>query len=406
MNKQRLIELVQHPQLHQPADVSDMELLIQQYPYCQVGHVLLAKMLSDSGHMQATKSIRKAALYTSDRQGLKLLIETKHTPSGSVVTASTTLEPEEIHTKEIPLPSSIDVSKNNTFDTSTINKVDIKRTEDVESVPLYRPPASDQADDFIQSLHKRLEELSKLKAKAAGIVDLTNDETPVQNTSPIPEKPVVESDTPTLESVSTKSTAEEKRKNIPQIPSYTAPGSKDDIIDMILGFDNRVKDYFDLSSMTNAAGENINQTTVDNPSVPTTEDVQLPHFTVRDWTIADSRLEESSTDLIGKYLEFLKEEKSKKKRPDKKREQLLLQKFISEDPSIPPMRNKSTENQNIDDEPEDIETGFDVSYATETLAKILIEQGKHPEAIKVYEALQLKYPEKSSYFATIIQTLR
>lgn len=43
---------------------------------------------------------------------------------------------------------------------------------------------------------------------------------------------------------------------------------------------------------------------------------------------------------------------------------------------------------------------------TETLAKIYVIQGNINKAIRAYEILSLKYPQKSAYFATLIQDLK
>jgi hypothetical protein len=45
-------------------------------------------------------------------------------------------------------------------------------------------------------------------------------------------------------------------------------------------------------------------------------------------------------------------------------------------------------------------------YMTETLAKIYFKQNKFDEAIRAYEILCLKYPEKISLFADQIQTIK
>ena len=50
---------------------------------------------------------------------------------------------------------------------------------------------------------------------------------------------------------------------------------------------------------------------------------------------------------------------------------------------------------------EDSELGF----CTETLAQVYAEQGYYPQAKKIYSRLGLRYPEKSSYFATLIEKL-
>lgn len=48
----------------------------------------------------------------------------------------------------------------------------------------------------------------------------------------------------------------------------------------------------------------------------------------------------------------------------------------------------------------------DLSLVTETLADIFVMQKKYQEAIATYQKLMLKYPQKSSYFATRIEKIK
>ena len=45
-------------------------------------------------------------------------------------------------------------------------------------------------------------------------------------------------------------------------------------------------------------------------------------------------------------------------------------------------------------------------FATETLARIFAEQGRPEEAKRIYSRLILEFPEKSAYFATLIDSLQ
>ena len=78
----------------------------------------------------------------------------------------------------------------------------------------------------------------------------------------------------------------------------------------------------------------------------------------------------------------------------------LIESFLSVNPKIDPYKKISNT---------DLSAGFTLNkkeYMTETLAKIYFDQNKFEEAIKAYEILCLKYPEKISLFADQIKTIK
>jgi hypothetical protein len=81
----------------------------------------------------------------------------------------------------------------------------------------------------------------------------------------------------------------------------------------------------------------------------------------------------------------------------------LIDRFIITNPRIEPVRDPS-KIPAVDISKPFAE--FEGGLVTETLARIYVNQGYYSRAIEIYEKLSLKYPEKSSYFATQIELVK
>jgi len=90
--------------------------------------------------------------------------------------------------------------------------------------------------------------------------------------------------------------------------------------------------------------------------------------------------------------------------PSKKQLQAdLIDKFIVSNPRIEPNRVKTDVPVEDISKPYTEEKG---GFVTETLARIYVSQGYYSKAIDIYEKLSLKFPEKSSYFASQIEKVK
>ncbi|MFY0629793.1 MAG: hypothetical protein JXR05_05390 [Flavobacteriaceae bacterium] len=80
--------------------------------------------------------------------------------------------------------------------------------------------------------------------------------------------------------------------------------------------------------------------------------------------------------------------------------ELLIDRFIKNNPKITPVKKEEKIEVSIP------KNKADKFLMTQTLAKVYLEQKKFSKAIKAYEILSLKYPEKSGFFADQIKRIK
>lgn len=77
MQTEQLLHIIKHPQDINAEQAKSLRKLLYQYPYFQLACTLIAKAAYDQDPTQAQQAIQLAAVYATDRNHLKLLLENK-----------------------------------------------------------------------------------------------------------------------------------------------------------------------------------------------------------------------------------------------------------------------------------------------------------------------------------------
>ncbi len=137
------------------------------------------------------------------------------------------------------------------------------------------------------------------------------------------------------------------------------------------------------------------QSPLAQPSLP---DIEPEKTIADDDEILRRRSLEELKRLVAERLSQINKGQSKEETSKLTKDQ-IIEKFIRENPSI--SRPKAEFYNPINVAQQSVVDQENI--VSETLAKIYLKQGHTEKAIKVFEKLSLKYPEKSSYFASLIE---
>lgn len=92
--------------------------------------------------------------------------------------------------------------------------------------------------------------------------------------------------------------------------------------------------------------------------------------------------------------------------PASPRSAALIDRFLAKKPTLPrPQVGDASPSLPVEHHAAQASNAFDDTLATETLARLYLRQGNRTEAIRVYQQLRLRFPEKSDYFDAQINQL-
>ena len=341
--------------------------VIKQFPFFQTAHLLYAKSLHNIQSIHYNNQLKTTAAYASDRKILYQLITNKKAEKQEV-TSILIAEKSAAEIGEKALITNEFLQKDNNV---TIPESKSLIHPIVEPSDIFSSKAATtlNSEAPITELKPAIKPVEAIEKTTAEIVEDTQELKPATNTSELQledlEKEFLDN---AAISIYSSKTLHELPEIEPQHPTKENQEGKE-------------------------VSEFIAQKTVPTPHL------QEPTSFV-DWLKNVSSYEISVNESVYETLSNNKE--NTKKVSEKLSDFELIDKFISEEPKISKPKAEFFNPVNMAKQ----SVIEDISFVSETLAKIYELQGNYSKALAAYENLRLKYPEKRLYFATQIKNLK
>ncbi len=372
LNRVQFISYLDHPEKLSGEDSRLLTGLLKNFPYFQTAHLLLAKSLHNQNSIDYNNQLKITAAYATDRKVLHQFITKPYTESEEKTGVSEIIEatvkteniindliiPEELKAAELVAEFVEPVEKPEKIAvTEVINTLTPSSTlvETVTSTVTEKEEQVEKPADIVgaASEPQPANEAIIYSHASSDIEELENDYlTEAANT--LVEINILQ--TELTEQQVEQSPVEEKEA----VPIET------------------VESNFVLNNPL-AVEENTGSPEFDN---------SIPH-SFSDWL-------KHAGDLPADTGETAPDDTVKNSHSD------LIDKFIKDEPKINRPKAEFYSPVNMAKQ----SVADDITFVSETLAKIYVLQGNYLKALHAYENLRLKYPEKRLYFALQIKNLR
>ena len=385
MNKQKFIELLNNPGDLKEVNLNELDDLVAENPYFQAARVLEAKGHRLLKSKVAGRKTASAAVYSTNR----ILLKKYLAGDGIKVEKPVVSSPKPIEEKPKPFVRPVETKVEQTPTPTPTPQASEVPSPEATQVP-EPSEGSSSIDQLIYNLHKDMEELEKSRAKYIEVSRKIEEEEAVEK--------AVKKATRVTEKAEPKPKAETAKTTTGS--SGAATKAKATTTKKATG------------SRTKTAGEKKSTTKKATTSKSATKSVAKPKASTSKAATAKKTTTKSSTRKTSpkttakksssKTSKTTKSTKSTKKDDhDGENQHQLIDEFIKNNPSFKPAQ-ESGEQQDLSAQ----STALPEDIGTEYLAEIFLNQGKKDKALKIYNSLMLRFPEKKAYFAGRIKKIK
>lgn len=369
MLPQQFIDIIRKPASINSTQIAELEILVKEYPFFETAHLLYTKALHQSNSINYSKQLRKTAIVANSRVVLYELINKKEAVEPINEELKKQGEVKEVSKQEI---TQVSEEQKTPLNPVTVTNSDIKVIY-VNTVP------SAKTEDRVEEVNKESsvvtssaveKSLSSITEHIESKVDdLVNNELDIIKT--------IENETEAPE-------AESK--------------------------ENSFKKELELEISKGLVQSYIETDVIKTPELEKEEVKEPVSFT--DWLNkvkkeAGTIQTETGPSVVKKEEETLKTEEkttqTEKKPKEIEQKRQIIDKIIEADPGRIKLGTTKFFTPSTDAKQSLLENEH---LVTETLAKIYALQGNISKAIRAYEILSLKFPQKSVYFASLIEKLK